>query len=139
MWNFSFYSNLFLDYAPLWQLCIIVGALSIFSTVLFFISYFCNLRRYKKSRKGKMTSYTLSERYQLSENIRSMRILYICILVMSIGNLICISILLLNLFVGSGADFITRKCFNILLPIYFISINYTAITNVPIWKRNLNL
>ncbi|KAE9553347.1 hypothetical protein FO519_003460 [Halicephalobus sp. NKZ332] len=127
------------DYAPLWQLCIIVGALSLFSTVIFFISYSCNLRRYKNSMKGDMTTYTLSERYQLSENIRSMRILYICILVMSIGNVICISVLLLNLFIGSGAEFITRKIFNILVPTYFITINFTAIVNVPIWKRNLKI
>lgn len=113
------------------------GTAVIVSLAIFVYSYEINRVRYKESYSNINSGYTLSERFQLRENIRFLRILRTTVVMLSIGNtfIFILIILSVNLFQSPGHDFALRKTLNFLIPFYTMLINGITIRGVETWCR----
>ena len=109
--------------------------MSVLLASLFVYSYELNKRRYRETQRNPKISYTLSEKFQLQENIRSMRIMQKCVYVICGGNVIVLIVVGLQFTDIKGVQYLVRKVVNILVGLYAVAFNYVSIKNVPAWNR----
>lgn len=103
--------------------------------LIFFYTFEINKRRYKETQRNPEISYTLSERFQLRENIRTMTIMKKCVISISVGNIFILIVFALHFIGITEGQFYIRKTVNILIPLNAIVFNCVVISNIPTWNR----
>uniref|UniRef100_A0A914Q9Y7 Gustatory receptor n=1 Tax=Panagrolaimus davidi TaxID=227884 RepID=A0A914Q9Y7_9BILA len=108
----------------------------IFAT--FLVTHRINLKRYKHSSaplQHRSRRYTLSERFQLSENIRTFKILKnVMIFIILTNAFIIIGVITVIFFHRDLSMLIFRAFFNIVVIIYSICVPIIFISSVEIWR-----
>ena len=115
-------------------LIIFAIVISTVTLIIFLITYYINKFRYKLCSRN-IVKYTLSQRYQLSENLRAFMIMQKTILYLGVGNItIVATVLAVNFLHQKFSMLLFRALFNIIVILYSILIPIVFVTSVEIWR-----
>ncbi|KAE9549051.1 hypothetical protein FO519_007735 [Halicephalobus sp. NKZ332] len=131
----AFFSYFFFKGAINWIFIVAFGAIiSIVTLIIFLVTYYINKKKHNLSVQNKV-KYTLSERYQLSENLRAFTIMKKTVLYLGIGNIAIITtVFVINFLHQKFSMLIFRASFNITVILYSVLIPIVFVTSVEIWR-----